>query len=207
LGTGAATGAKGVAHALAAPVRGKSSLKVAALQAPNQIVAEGKLSSVHGAESDERTNAYDAWGNRLVRTDAWNTNPGELIGEGAVTVATFAVPGGGLIKAGKGAEGLATAANAPQVLRVGDVKLSAVPKGAIGTPTVTGKGLEYGIPAGTPELDPRVAGIRIMDPVATGKYQYPKGYAVYMNKSGQTINPLDGETIANSHPLAHISLR
>ena len=67
---------------------------------------------------------------------------------------------------------------APQVLRVGDVKLSAVPKGAVGTPTQTGKGLEYAIPRGTPELDPRVVGVRIMDPVAKGKYQYPSGYSV-----------------------------
>jgi RHS repeat-associated protein len=42
--------------------------------------------------------------------NAWNTNPGELIGEGAVTVATFAVPGGGLIKAGKAAEEVAAGA-------------------------------------------------------------------------------------------------
>jgi RHS repeat-associated protein len=46
--------------------------------------------------------------------DAWNTNPGELIGEGAVTVATFAVPGGGLIKAGKGASEAAKALKAAQ---------------------------------------------------------------------------------------------
>jgi RHS repeat-associated protein len=35
--------------------------------------AEGKLSGVHGAESNESTNTYDASGNRLVRTDASGT--------------------------------------------------------------------------------------------------------------------------------------
>lgn len=95
---------------------------------------------------------------------------------------------------------------APQVLRVGDVKLSAVPKGAVGTPTQTGNGLQYSIKSGTPELDPRVTHVRIMDPVTTGKYQYPNGYAAYMNRSGQTVNPLTGETISNSHPFAHIPL-
>jgi hypothetical protein len=95
---------------------------------------------------------------------------------------------------------------APQVLRVGDVKLSAVPKGAVGTPTQTGKGMEYVIPRGTPEISESVASVRIMDPVTSGKYQYPNGYAVYMNSSGQTINPLTGQTIANSNPFAHIPL-
>jgi hypothetical protein len=66
--------------------------------------------------------------------------------------------------------------------------------------------LEYAIPRGTPEIDPRVSSVRIMDPVATGKYQYPNGYAVYMNESGQTVNPLTGRTIGNSDFYAHIPL-
>lgn len=45
-----------------------------------------------------------------------------------------------------------------------------------------------------------------MDPITSGKYQYPKGYAMYMNGSGQSINPLTGQTIANSSPFAHIPL-
>ena len=28
----------------------------------------------------------------------------------------------------------------------------------------------------------------------------------YMNRSGQTINPMTGETIKNAHPFAHIPL-
>ncbi len=75
-----------------------------------------------------------------------------------------------------------------------------------GTPVESGKGLKYPIPHGTPELDPRVASIRIMDPVTSGKYQYPKGYAVYMNKSDQAVDPLTGQTIAPSHPFWHIHL-
>jgi hypothetical protein len=95
---------------------------------------------------------------------------------------------------------------APDLLRVGDLKLPAVPKGAVGTPTQTGKGMEYVIPRGTPEISERVASVRIMDPVTSGKYQYPNGYAVYMNSSGQTINPLTGQTIARTNPYAHIPL-
>ncbi|WP_062073647.1 hypothetical protein [Arthrobacter sp. EpRS71] len=93
----------------------------------------------------------------------------------------------------------------PGVLRVGDVKLPGVPKGATATP-VEGNGLQYAIPRGTPEIDPRVTSIRIMDPVTSGKYQHPNGYAVYMNKTGQTVNPLTGDTISNAHPYAHIEL-
>lgn len=96
---------------------------------------------------------------------------------------------------------------APQVLRVGELKLSAVPRGAVGTPTTTGKGLEYAIPRGTPERSERVASIRIMDPVTTGKHVYPNGYAVYMNAQGQRVNPLTGRMIHDlSDPLAHIPL-
>jgi hypothetical protein len=96
----------------------------------------------------------------------------------------------------------------PEVLRV-DVGqdrlvLPAVPKGALGTPVTTGRGLEYAIPPGTAELDPRVAYIRIMDPVTSGPYQYPNGYAVYMNQLGQTVNPLTGRTISPADPLSHI---
>lgn len=55
---------------------------------------------------------------------------------------------------------------APDLLRVGDLKLPAVPKGTVGIPTQTGKGMEYVIPRGTPEISERVASVRIMDPVS-----------------------------------------
>lgn len=104
--------------------------------------------------------------------------------------------------------GGAAVTRAPQVLRVGDLKLSAVPRGAVGTRTTTGKGLEYAIPRGTAELSERVASVRIMDPVTTGKYVYPNGYAVYMNVQGQRVNPLTGQMIHDlSNPFAHIPLR
>ncbi|MFK4728106.1 RHS repeat-associated core domain-containing protein [Agromyces mediolanus] len=109
--------------------------------------------------------------------------------------------------AGAGVAALRSATiRVPSVLRVGDLKLAAVPKGAIGTPVKSGKGLEYMIAKGTPELADEVASIRIMNPVTSGKYQYPNGYAVYMNSSGQTINPLTGRTIGRSDPFAHIPL-
>jgi RHS repeat-associated protein len=77
---------------------------------------------------------------------------------------------------------------------------------APGVPTDSGKGYTYDIPAGTPGLDPRVTQVRIMDPVTSGKHQYPKGYVVYMNKAGQSVNPLTGQTIAKSSPYNHLPL-
>ncbi len=127
----------------------------------------------------------------------------------AVSTAALAAGGASALRAGTAPAAISAANSglrAPQVLRVGDVKLSAVPKGAVGTPAQTGKGMEYVIPRGTPEISDRVASVRIMDPVTSGKYQYPNGYAVYMNGLGQTINPLTGQTIANSNLFAHIPL-
>lgn len=87
------------------------------------------------------------------------------------------------------------------------VPLPGVPKGVVGTSVRTGKGLEYAIPRGTAEISERVASIRIMDPVTTGKYVYPNGYAVYMNAQGQRVNPLTGQMIDDlSDPFAHIPL-
>ncbi|AVZ76213.1 type IV secretion protein Rhs [Streptomyces lunaelactis] len=81
-----------------------------------------------------------------------------------------------------------------------------LPKGAAGTPVATGKGGAYDIPAGTKGLDPRVVQVRVMDPVTTGKYQYPNGYVVYMNKAGQSVNPLTGQTVGKADPYNHIPI-
>ncbi|MGV8857601.1 hypothetical protein [Rhodoglobus sp.] len=45
-----------------------------------------------------------------------------------------------------------------------------------------------------------------MDPTTTGKYPYPQGYAAYMNKSGDTVNPLSGAGIDRNHPFARLPL-
>ncbi|WP_435208055.1 RHS repeat-associated core domain-containing protein [Micromonospora sp. bgisy143] len=82
-----------------------------------------------------------------------------------------------------------------------------LPKGAAGTPVATGKGWVYDIPAGTKGLDPRVVQVRVMDPVTTGKHQYPKGYVVYMNKKGQSVNPLTGQTVSRADSYNHIKIQ
>ena len=84
------------------------------------------------------------------------------------------------------------------------VELPGVPAGEAGIDLPNG--VQYSIPQGTPGLDPRVVSVRVMDPVTTGKYQYPNGYVVYMNSAGQTVNPLTGRTVSNVDPFAHIPL-
>jgi RHS repeat-associated protein len=86
----------------------------------------------------------------------------------------------------------------------GDVIL--VPKGATFTPVindagdVTGVGYTGG--SGENGLDPKVAGVRIMDPTP----QNPNGYVTYQNSAGQGVNPNTGRTISNSDPMRHIPL-
>jgi hypothetical protein len=48
-----------------------------------------------------------------------------------------------------------------------------------------------------------VAGVRVMDPVTSGKYLYPNGYVSYFNEGGQAVNPFTGQTIARSDPFWH----
>lgn len=80
-----------------------------------------------------------------------------------------------------------------------------VPKGASGPfPADSGKGFKFTGGSGGNGLDPRTTDVRIMDPVTTGKYQYPSGYGSYGNASGQTVNPLTGQTIPKSDPWWHI---
>lgn len=79
----------------------------------------------------------------------------------------------------------------------------AVPEGAVGpTMAETGKGIQFTGGSGGRGQDPRVTDVRIMDPVTSGKYQYPDGYVVYSNGS-QTVNPWTGQTVSNADPWAH----
>ena len=79
-----------------------------------------------------------------------------------------------------------------------------IPEGASGPiPADTGKGFQFTGGSGGNGLNSRVTGVRIMDPVTTGKYPSPNGYITYMNAEGQTVNPWTGQTISNADPWAH----
>jgi len=58
-----------------------------------------------------------------------------------------------------------------------------VPKGATGPLSVeTGKGFQFIEGAGGNGLNSKVTGFRFMDPITTGKYQYPGGYGSFLIK-------------------------
>jgi hypothetical protein len=79
-----------------------------------------------------------------------------------------------------------------------------IPEGAEGpVPADSGKGFQFTGGSGGAPLDSRVAGVRVMDPVTSGKYLYPNGYVSYFNEAGQTVNPFTGQTIARSDPFWH----
>jgi hypothetical protein len=81
-----------------------------------------------------------------------------------------------------------------------------VPEGATGpSPTTNSKGIQYTGGRGGSGLNKRVTAVRVMEPTKPGaKYSYPNGYAVYMNSSGQTVNPYTGETIPPTDRWAHM---
>jgi hypothetical protein len=99
-------------------------------------------------------------------------------------------------------------ADPPQVIQgPGGETLPLAPENAIGSIVNNGRGMMFDIPPGTAGLDPRVVGVRIMDPIDSGPYPYPNGYAVYQNDRGQAVNPVTGNTVGRSDPYWHIPLQ
>ena len=101
----------------------------------------------------------------------------------------------------------AAAARGPSFVGRSNGEVIRVPEGATGpTPTDNGLGFQFRGGSGGDPLDSRVAGVRIMDPVTSGKYLYPNGYVSYENGLGQTVNPFTGQTIAPSDSFWHWAL-
>ena len=73
-----------------------------------------------------------------------------------------------------------------------------VPNGATGPFATRAPGFQYVGGSGGKGMDKRVADVRIME---ANKNQGRR--AVYMNKSGQIVDPSTGGTVANAHPRAH----
>ena len=75
-----------------------------------------------------------------------------------------------------------------------------VPNGASGPgPVSTGDGFSYTGGSGGNGFSSNTTGLRLMDPVNTGPYQYPNGYGG-LNNLGQTVDPYTGRTIQRSDP-------
>jgi RHS repeat-associated protein len=73
-----------------------------------------------------------------------------------------------------------------------------VPRGAAGPAPTRSPGFQFTGGTGGHGLDSRVTGVRFMEANSNQGSR-----AVYMNASGQTVNPFTGQTVASSDPLAH----
>jgi RHS repeat-associated protein len=79
-----------------------------------------------------------------------------------------------------------------------------VPPGSTGpTPVINPAGNQTGVAftGGSGGANGQVSTMRIMDPVTSGKYQYPDGYIKYENANGQGVDPYSGKT--GSKPDTH----
>ena len=72
-----------------------------------------------------------------------------------------------------------------------------VPPGSTGpTPVINPAGRQTGVAftGGSGGANGQVTTMRLMDPVTSGKYQYPDGYIKYTNSTGQGVDPYSGKT-------------
>lgn len=73
----------------------------------------------------------------------------------------------------------------------------------------SGKGWFYSIKPSEAKdngLHRSVRFVRVMDPVTTGPYQYPKGYITYANEAGQFVDPVTGKTLSKRDRYWHIPI-
>ena len=131
---------------------------------------------------------------------------GVQIAEGDYGAGTLNVVAGGLRVGGSIAgAGAVKQTSAPAFIVSRGGTVYPVPQGASGPiPATSGKGIQFTGGSGGHGLSPNTTDIRIMDPITSGKYQYPGGYGSYGNAAGQIVNPLSGQTIPKSDPWWHI---
>lgn len=165
------------------------------------MLPAGPASARMASAAQTRVGAHDS--GMIFRVGA---SPAVCAGEGrddAVSQAGFAV---GACVAAEDTTDVA-AARGPSFIARSNGEVIRVPEGATGpTPTDNGLGFQFRGGSGGDPLDPRVTGVRVMDPVTSGKYLYPNGYVSYENGVGQTVNPFTGQTISPSDPFWHWAL-
>jgi RHS repeat-associated protein len=107
-----------------------------------------------------------------------------------------------------GALGDGNTSRGPRFIARSGGEVVRIPDGAVGPfPARTGNGFLFTDGSGGGPLDSRVVGIRVMDPVTSGKHHYPHGYVSYFNKDGQPVSPFTGRTLTQSDPLWHWAWR
>ena len=96
------------------------------------------------------------------------------------------------------ADATAAGGEGPSFISAADGSVFPVPKGATGPVPTRVPGMQFTGGSGGHGLDPRVTGVRFMDSNANQGAR-----AVYMNRAGQTVNPLTGRTVPHNDPNAH----
>lgn len=125
---------------------------------------------------------------------------GAAIAEAGVTIATAGAVARARVATAARATGaeVGAARAAPNFIVTPNGQAIRVPTGATGPTATRAPGVQYTGGAGGNGLDSRVTGVRIMEGNAN---QGPR--AVYMNRSGQTVDPATGRTVSNADPNAH----
>ena len=90
------------------------------------------------------------------------------------------------------------ATRVPDFIASADGNIFPVPRGATGPFSTRASGMQFIGGSGGPGLDPRVTGVRFMDPNATQAAR-----AIYMNDVGQSVNPLNGRVVPKGDSSAH----
>jgi len=142
---------------------------------------------------------------------------------GAVVGAAFAGVGYGIGRAISGLSGESSVvpnrfepipgsagASSPDFVGTPSGDLIPIPEGSHGpVPAINAKGFRFEGGSGGHGLDPKTAGVRIMDPTSPGGPfpGYPKGYVSYYNESGGAVNPYIGQTVSKADPWWHIPLK
>ena len=153
-------------------------------------VTSGRLQAAANGENYDGTIQGDTW------TVLRGTRNGAVLGAVLGPLAKL-----GKMKAAKGVTGEVAAAGSragPDFIAAADGSVFPVPRGATGPLPTRAPGMQFTGGSGGNGFDPRVTGVRFMDANANQGAR-----AVYMNQSGQTVNPFTGRTVPYSDPTAH----
>jgi hypothetical protein len=159
-----------------------------------------------GAASTGSNIARDSNGNQLLLTQGSGTTSSSQTLPGTVTLA-----GGSAVQGSASGAPVGTAgglSQTPDFIATENGTVFVVPDGATGPgPVNSGRGFSFVGGSGGNGLDSNTTGLRLMDPLTSGRYQYPNGYGVYMDNAGNTVDPYTGMPIPRNDPWAHIPIQ
>jgi RHS repeat-associated protein len=127
-------------------------------------------------------------------------SPGLFLDIAMVASVIALVPEAGPLSSAGGTGAISS--SGPDFVAASDGTVFVVPKGATGPTPTRAPGMQFTGGSGGNGLDSRVTGVRFMDANQT---QGARG--VYMNRTGQTVNPHTGRTVPPSDPSAHFYVK